>query len=86
MGLRLTKTVRQQLLEENEGFTTSTFYEGSNFREQRDYSIEDGELHIRARGNTSWSDSHFDNEWVASDEEAHGFLYRHLAKLQLPNI
>lgn len=84
MGLRLTKAVRQQLLDDNNGFTTSTYYEGKNFREQRDYSIEDGELHIRARGKTSWADSHFDDEWVATDKETHGFLYRHLDELRVP--
>lgn len=84
MGLRLTKAVRQQLLDDNDGFTASTYYEGKNFREQRDYSIEDGELHIRARGKTSWADSHFDSEWVATDKETHGFLYRHLDELHVP--
>lgn len=81
MGLRLTKAVRQQLLDDNDGFTTSTYYEGRNFREQRDYSIENGELRIRARGKTSWTDSHFDDEWVADEEETHRFLYRHKDEL-----
>lgn len=81
MGLRLTKPVRKRLLEQNEGFTTSSYFEGRNFREQRDYSIEGGELHIRARGRTSWSDSRFDREWTASDEETHRFLYRHQDEL-----
>ncbi|MBB3171433.1 hypothetical protein [Parvibacter caecicola] len=84
MGLRLTKAVRQQLLDDNDGFTTSTYYEGKNFREQRDYSIEGGELHIRARGKTSWADSRFDDEWVADEEETHHFLYRHLHEIQIP--
>lgn len=81
MGLRLTKAVRQQLLDDNDGFTTSTYYEGNNFREQRDYRIEDGALHIRARGKTSWADSRFDDEWVADDEETHRFLYKHKDEL-----
>lgn len=81
MGLRLTKAVRQQLLDDNDGFTTSTYYEGKNFREQREYSIEDGALHIRARGKTSWADGHFDDEWVADDKETHRFLYKHKDEL-----
>lgn len=81
MGLRLTKAVREQLLNDNDGFTTSTYFEGSNFREQRDYRIEDGELYVRARGKTSWADSRFDDEWVADDEETHRFLYKHKDEL-----
>ncbi|NHM14442.1 hypothetical protein [Xiamenia xianingshaonis] len=81
MGLRLTKDVRQTLLDENEGFTTSTYYKDKNFREQRDYRIEDGKLHVRSRGKTSWADSHFDDEWVADEEETHRFLYKHKDEL-----
>ena len=77
----LTRAVRQQLLENNDGFTISTYYEEKNFREQRDYSIKDGKLHIRARGKTSWADSHFDDEWVADEDETHRFLYRHKDEL-----
>ena len=71
---RLTKAVRQKLLENNEGFTTRTYYEGRNSREERIYTISGGQLHIRAIGKTSWADSRYENEWVASDEEVHRFL------------
>lgn len=81
MGIRLTKAVRQALLDNNDGFTTSSYYEGRNFRESREYRIEDGELHIRSKGKTSWADSRFDDEWVADDEETHRFLYRHKDEL-----
>lgn len=74
---RLTKTVRQMLLDRNEGFSTRTYYEGRNSREERIYTISGGKLHIRAIGKTSWADSRYDNEWVASDEEVHRFLYAH---------
>lgn len=69
---RLTKAVRQKLLESNEGFTTRTYYEGRNSREERIYTISGGQLHIRAIGKTSWADSRYENEWEASDEEVHG--------------
>ncbi|WP_343886458.1 hypothetical protein, partial [Luteococcus sanguinis] len=84
--MRLTKKVRERLIEQNEGFTTSSYYEARNFREQRDYTIADGKVHIRARGKTSWADSDFDNSWVADDEEAHRFLYRHKDRLDTTGL
>ena len=74
---RLTKAVRQKLLENNEGFSIRTNYEGRNSREERIYTISGGQLHIRAIGKTSWADSRYDNEWIASDEEVHRFLYNY---------
>ena len=50
---RLTKAVRQKLLESNEGFSIRTYYEGRNSREERIYTISGGQLHIRAIGKTS---------------------------------
>ena len=61
---RLTKDVRQRLLESNEGFSTRTFYEGRNSREERIYTISGGQLHIRAIGKTSWADSRYEDEWI----------------------
>ena len=55
--MRLTSDVRQQLLDQNEGFTTSTSYRGNNGSEDRAYEIRGGQLHIRAMGKTSWADS-----------------------------
>ena len=84
--VRLTASVRQKILEQNDGFKTSTYYEGKNFREERIYTISDGVLHIRAVGKTSWADSRFDDEWIASDEEAHRFLYNHKSQMNLDGI
>ena len=75
--VRLTKAVRQKLLENNEGFSTQTYFEGKNSREERNYTISGGQLHIRATGKTSWADSRYEDEWIASDEEVHRFLYTH---------
>jgi hypothetical protein len=83
---RLTKKVRQQLLDQNEGFTRRTYYEGRNSREERIYTISGGHLHIRAIGKTSWADSRYDDEWVASDEEAHRFLYGHQYEMNTDGI
>lgn len=57
---RLTKKVRQQLLNQNSGFERRTYYESRNSEEERIYRIEDGHLKIRAIGNTSWANSRYD--------------------------
>lgn len=83
---RLTKQVRQQLLDQNEGFTTRTYYEGKNFREERIYTVSDGQLHIRESGKTSWADSHFSGSRVADDKETHRFLYQHQYEMNRDGI
>ena len=84
--MRLTKDVRRQLLEQNEGFSTKTSYEGKNFSEDRKYTIKDGELHVQASGNTSWADSRFNNEFIADDEQTHRFLYNYLNQLNKDGV
>lgn len=84
--MRLTREVRQQLLDQNEGFELETSYEGKNFREYRRYRITGGELRIRSSGKTSWADSRFDNEDVATDEQTHRFLREHLAELNTDGL
>jgi len=78
---RLTKKVRQQLLNQNSGFERRTNYESRNFEEERTYRIENGYLKIRAVGSTSWSDSRYDRTWVGDDQEIHSFLYKYLEEL-----
>ena len=84
--MRLTKEVRQKLLELNEGYTTHTSYEARNFSESRTYTIRDGKLHIRAGGKTSWADSRYTDEWVADEGETHRFLYSNLGRLNKNGI
>ncbi|MFM9450368.1 hypothetical protein [Streptomyces europaeiscabiei] len=84
--MRLTREVRQQLLEQNEGFELNTSYPGKNFTECRRYRITGGELHIRSSGKTSWADSRFDREYVATDEQTHRFLREHLAELNTDGL
>lgn len=84
--VRLTKAVRQRILEQNGGFSKRTYYEDRNSTEERIYTISGGALHIRAVGKTSWADSRYDKEWIASDEETHRFLYEHQREMNLDGI
>lgn len=79
--MRLTREVRQRLLDQNEGFELETSYRAKNFREYRRYRIVGGELRYRSSGKTSWADSRFDDEHVATDEQIHWFLRRCSAEL-----
>ncbi|MFE6481482.1 hypothetical protein ACFVGN_00850 [Streptomyces sp. NPDC057757] len=82
----MTREVRQQLLDQNEGFELKTSSVKKNFREYRRYRITGGELRIRSSGKTSWADSRFDNEYVATDEQTHRFLREHLAELNTDGL
>ena len=84
--VRLTESVRRKILEQNEGFSKRTHYEGSNSKEERIYTISGSELRIRTIGKTSWSDSRYDDEWTASEEETHRFLYKHKTEMNLEGI
>ena len=72
---RLTKLNRQKILEQNEGFTANTSYDSRNSSYDRQYTVKGGKLHIQESGKTSWADSRYNKEWVATDEETHRFLY-----------
>lgn len=84
--MRLTRDVRQQLLDQNEEFTTETSYSGNNFREHRTYEIRGGELHIHAEGKTSWADSRFDEKSVADDEQTRRCLRENLYALNTDGL
>jgi hypothetical protein len=84
--MRLTKKVRQQLLDKNEGFETSTHYSSKNFTVDTKYQIVDGELHIRETGKTSWADSRFDKEYVADEEQTRRFLRENLSALDTDGL
>ena len=83
--MRFTKENRQQVLNDNEGFTATTYYEGANFRESREYTITGGKLVVKASGKTSWSDSRYSDEYVygPDDEETKRFLRKHKDELDL---
>lgn len=84
--MKLTKNIRNKLIELNEGFSTSTHYNAKNIRETRTYRIMNGQLHIRSKGKTSWADSHYDNERIADEKETHRFLKRNLGILNKGNL
>ncbi|TFC74580.1 hypothetical protein E3O45_10340 [Cryobacterium sp. TMS1-20-1] len=78
--------VRRQLLEQNEGFSTTTSYEGKNSSEDRRYTITDGKLHVHASGNTSWADSRYKSDFVADDDQTHRYLYNNLSLLNQDDV
>ena len=82
---RFTKKNRQSVLDKNEGFNAKTHYEGKNFRESRNYSINNGKLVVRSSGKTSWADSRFDETYTysADDEETKRFLRKFRDYLKL---
>ena len=79
--VRLTKKVRQQLLDQNEGFKKKTSYDSRNSSWIREYLIKGGKLLINQTGRTSWSDSRYDKTWEADEQETHSFLYKFLDEL-----
>jgi hypothetical protein len=84
--MRLTESVRLQLLAQNEGFETTTHYDGKNISNTRRYRIEGGQLRIRETGKTSWADSRYDNEYVADDDQTRRFLRNHLYELNTAGL
>ncbi len=86
--MRLTKDVRQKLLDQNEGFSTETWFEGNNSSEARHHEIRNGELHVRARGKGAWgaANERYENEWVADDDQTHRFLKKHLSELDTDGL
>ena len=79
--MRLTRDVRQQLLDQNEGFEARSDYSAKNITVTTYYRISGGQLYMREKGKTSWADSRFDQERVASDDQTHRFLRKYLWEL-----
>jgi hypothetical protein len=79
--MRLSKNVRQQLLDQNGGFKKTTHYNGNNFSADKTYEIQAGELHIRATGKTSWAGSRYDQAFIADDGQTTRFLRDNLNDL-----
>lgn len=84
--VRLTRSVRQKILEQNDGFEARTYYDAKNFRVSRTYRIEDMGVRVREQGKTSWADSRFDHERVLDPDETHRFLYRNLDRLDTDGL
>lgn len=74
--MRFTKKNRQEVLNNNEGFSRHTSYRSPNFSEERTYTIKEGNLTVHAEGDTCWSDSKYDETYVydADADETKRFL------------
>ena len=83
---RLTKAVRQKLLDQNEGFTKRTYFESRNSKSEYIYRISGGKLYKRAVGKGPWADSRYDKSWPANDEETHRFLYKYQHEMNTDGI
>ena len=85
--MRLTAAVRQQLLDQNEGFETTIPTKLKNFTEYTTYRITGGQLYIRSSGKTSWADSRFSNDYApATEEQTHRFLYKYQGQLNTDGL
>lgn len=84
--VRLTKKNRQRMLEQNEGFSARSSFDSKNSTYEREYRIANSKLLIREIGKTSWSDSRYNNSWVANDKEVHRFLYKYLWQLNTEGL
>lgn len=84
--MRLTKDVRQKLLEQNEGFQRTTYYESNNSYNTNTYMISNGQLTVRSNGDTSWSDSKYDETRICDDAQTHRFLRKNLSDLNTDGI
>lgn len=85
--MRLTKEVRQKLLNQNEGFELKTSNVQKNSTEYRTYRISGGKLYIQSSGNTSWADSHYSYDPIpATDEQTHRFLRQYQGRLNTDGL
>lgn len=84
--MRLTKPIRDIILNQNNGFKSRTYFKNRNSERERIYKIVDGILYIREVGKTAWSDSRYDKEWIAESDEIRKFIRDNLLKLNLKGI
>lgn len=84
--MRLTKEVIRQLLEQNDGFKESTYFNSKNLKEYRHYLIEGGKLLIRTTGKTSWADSRYDKTFEADIDQTRRFLRSFLGALKTDGV
>ena len=84
--MKLTAEVRKKILEQNEGFTTRTNYEGSNFKGERVYTIADGKLNIRDIGVSFLIDARYNREIDVDENSTKNFLCDYEYKLNLDGI
>lgn len=85
--MRITADKRQKLLDQNEGYSTTSYYSSRNFSESRRYEISGGELHVHSKSNTSWADnSRTEEKWVADSAATNRYLHENLDQLDTTGI
>lgn len=80
--MRLTESVRNEILSKNDGFKASTSYDSKNLSYFRDYIIKDGKVIITELGKTSWADSRYEKTWTADHDEELRFLRNNFHNLK----
>lgn len=70
----------------NEGFQRTTYYESNNSYNTNTYTISNGQLTVRSKGDTSWSDSKYDKTRICDDAQTHRFLRKNLSDLNTDGI
>lgn len=50
------------------------------------YTISNGQLTVRSKGDTSWSDSKYDETRICDDAQTHRFLRKNLSDLNTDGI
>jgi hypothetical protein len=83
---RFTKKVLQRLLDQNDGFKTTTHVSQKNFNADYHYEISSGELHIREKGKTSWADSRYEKKYVADENQTRRFLKNYYSELNSDGV
>jgi hypothetical protein len=85
--MRLTAAVRQQLLDQNEGFEITIPTTLKNLTVYTTYRITGGQLYIRSSGKTSWADSSFAEPYApATSDQTHRFLYAYKGRLNTEGL
>lgn len=64
----------------------TTYYESNNSYNTNTYTISNGQLTVRSKGDTSWSDSKYDETRICDDAQTHRFLRKNLSDLNTDGI
>lgn len=83
---RLTKSVRQQILDLNEGLSFQTYFSSPNSSESSTYTVENGTFLVRRHGKGAFGGSQYDETRTASEEDAHAILYDHRDKFDYSGV
>ena len=76
--MRLTKRVRQEVLNRNEGYRVEESYIGKNYKQVNTYFVKGGRLLIISKAKVSWSDKKIVSRHLANDEQEKKFIKKYL--------